>query len=95
MTNPFRTGPAGLVVGFLADIHPLSFVATMAGKQTQALFGVKATVCCIVGRKCSRRWRCLRGNKNENDPASRTPVHLRDPQLVSCKVEDMQYCKMS
>lgn len=38
--NPSRTGPVGLVVDFLVEIHPLSFVAPMAGDRSEVLFGV-------------------------------------------------------
>ena len=37
-TNPFRTGPVGLVVGFLVDIHPLSLVAVMPGKGRERMW---------------------------------------------------------
>ena len=39
-TNPFRTGPVGMVVGFLAEIHPLSLVAAMPGETSRTLCSV-------------------------------------------------------
>ena len=33
--NPFRTGPVGLAIGFLAEIHPLSLFAAICSKGLQ------------------------------------------------------------
>ena len=95
-TNPFRTGPVALVVGFLADIYPSAVLCrNHCWKTIASAVWCKSSRVLICGKECSRRWRCLRGNEKKNDPASTTPVHLRDTQLVGDKVEDLQYCKMS
>lgn len=62
-------GPVGLVVGFLADIHPFLFVAAIPGKTWHMPCGVKAAVRYLKGGIYILDVGSVGGEKNKNDPA--------------------------